>query len=34
MPAGRLKALPRRLILSREGWDSTWDGAPITFLNS
>ncbi len=28
MPAGRLIALPRRLILSRKGWDSTWGGAP------
>ncbi len=33
MPAGRLKALPRRLILSRKGWDSTWGGAPSPILD-
>ncbi len=33
MNSGRLKALPRRLILSRKGWDSTWGGAPSPILD-
>lgn len=29
----RIKTLPRRLILSRKGWDSTWGGGPSPILD-